>query len=340
MIRFGNPDAFLALMLLPAAALLLWLMVARRKAMLSRYASSAVLNALMPNYSRGWAGVRVTVLFITVALAVLAAARPQWGYEDRRIRSRGVDLIVAVDTSLSMLAQDFKPNRLARAKGLLQDILWAAQGERVGVVAFAGDAFVMSPLTMDIRMASMALESINPGTVPVQGTSILAAVQASVRAFETAGKGERVMVLLTDGENQDGQLDAALAAAKAASIRVYTIGIGTSEGMPIPLSDGSYKQDAQGGTVNSKLDFLTLTRLADGTDGKAVRANATGSAEIEPILAQLRSMKAKDQTEMTMRVYTERFQWFLGPAIGLLAFEMLLTGAMRHRRRGPGRVVA
>ena len=340
MIRFGNPDAFIALALLPAAAMLLWLMAARRKAMLSRYASSSILNYLMPNYSRGWARVRAVILFIAVALAVLAAARPQWGYEDRRIRSRGVDLLIAVDTSLSMLAQDFKPNRLTRAKELLQNILWAAQGERVGVVAFAGEAFVMSPLTMDIRMASMALESINPGTVPVQGTSILAAVQAAVRAFETAGKGERVMVLLTDGENQDGQLDAALAAAKAASIRVYTIGIGTSEGMPIPLPDGSYKQDAQGGTVNSKLDFLTLTRLAEGTDGKAMRANASGRAEIEPILAQIRGLQAQDQTEMTMRVYTERFQWFLGPAIALLMIEMLATSTTRRRRKGPGEVVA
>lgn len=340
MIRFGNPDAFIALALLPVAAMLLWLMATRRKAMLSRYASSNVLSYLMPNYSRVWARVRAVTLFVAVALAVLAAARPQWGYEDRRIRSRGVDLLIAVDTSLSMLAQDFKPNRLTRAKELLQDILWAAQGERVGVVAFAGDAFVMSPLTMDIRMASMALESINPGTVPVQGTSIFAAVQAAVRAFETAGKGERVMVLLTDGENQDGQLDAALAAAKAASIRVYTIGIGTSEGMPIPMADGSYKQDAKGGVVNSKLDFLTLTRLAEGTDGKAMRANASGRAEIEPILAQIRGMKAQDQTEMTMRVYTERFQWFLGPAIVLLMVEMLLTGTTRRRRKGPGEVVA
>ena len=143
MLRFGNPDAFIALALLPAAVMLLWLMAARRKAMLSRYASSSVLSYLMPNYSRGWARVRAVTLFMAVALAVLAAARPQWGYEDRRIQSRGVDLLIAVDTSLSMLAQDFKPNRLEAAKAVAIDFVNKRITDRIGVVIFSGESLIL-----------------------------------------------------------------------------------------------------------------------------------------------------------------------------------------------------
>ena len=333
--RFGNPEALLALGLLPVVALLLWLMAARRRALLARYAEHPMLAHLMPGYSRVRAAMRPVFLLAAVALAVVAAARPQWGYEDRRIRSRGVDLIVAVDTSLSMLAQDYRPSRLARAKELLQNILWTAKGDRLGVVAFAGDAVVMSPLTLDHRMASMALDSINPGTVGVQGTSLHAAVDAAVRAFEEAGKGERVLVLLTDGESHDGKLAQAIDKATQAGMRVHTIGIGTSEGMPIPMTDGRYKEDRGGAVVSTKLDFLSLTRLSEATGGKAIRANPTGTAELVPIREEIDALQAQEQQEMTMRVYTERFQWFLVPALVLLVLEMLETGA--SRRAGAGR---
>ena len=248
--RFGNPEALLALGLLPVVALLLWLTAARRRTLLARYAAHPMLAHLMPGHNRVRSAMRHVLLLAAVALAVVAAARPQWGYEDRRIRSRGVDLIVAVDTSLSMLAQDYRPDRLSRAKDLLQNILWMAQGDRVGVVAFAGDAVVMCPLTLDHRMASMALRSLDPGTVGLQGTSLYAAVDAAARAFETAGKGERVLVLLTDGESHDGKLPQAIEKATQSGMRVHTIGIGTSEGMPIPLPGGRYKEDREIGRAH------------------------------------------------------------------------------------------
>jgi Ca-activated chloride channel family protein len=337
--RFANPDALWALLALPVLALLVAWGIRRRRAMLGRFASLPLALAyLAPRFSPSRLRGKGALLVAAAACLAFAAARPQWGFEDRKMLSRGIDMIVAVDTSLSMLAQDYKPDRLARAKELLQDIIWSAKGDRLGVIAFAGDAYVMCPLTLDYSMASSVLKSLSVNTVPVRGTNVAGALNQALNAFATGSGGERVLVLLTDGEDHGGAaIDAAERAAKE-KVKVYTIGIGTSNGMPIPLPDGSYKQDREGKIVSTKLDFSTLTKISQLTGGKAVRAQAGGSADLQPVLADIEKMQKVNQQDTTYRVWTERFQWFLGPAIILLVLEALVTDASRRRRIWKGRL--
>jgi len=330
--RFANPHFLWVLLLVPfLAGLLAWSQSRRRKA-LERYAQPAMLarfGVLQPGW-RGWVSPGLAVLAVT--LLIVSTARPQWGFEDRRVISRGVDVIIAVDTSTSMLAQDYKPNRLQRAKELLQNILWEVKGDRVGIMAFAGNAVILCPLTLDYSMASTALESVSVNTVPTQGTGIGLAIDAATKAFEAASAGERVLVLLTDGEDQGTEPIAAAQRAANAKVKVLALGIGNTDGTPIPVN-GGYKQDRSGKVVNTKLDFQTLTEVARLTGGRAIKANLSGGAEVSNIMAELGTLKGTDQQDRIYRVYKERYAWFLAPAVLLLLIEALGIG--RPRRGKP-----
>lgn len=336
--RFALPHVLWALLGLPFLGLFLAWGLRRRRLLLERYASPRLLPALGTPVRDWRLWLRPVLVLSATTLLIFAAARPQWGYEDRKVISRGVDILVAVDTSASMLAEDYRPNRLERAKDLLQDIIWRARGDRVGVMAFAGSVAIQSPLTLDYSMASAALKSLGPQSVAAGGTAIGKAIDAAVEAFKTASTGERVLVLLTDGEDQGSEpIDAAERAVKA-GVKIYTIGIGTSQGVPIP-TDRGYKTDSAGQQVISKLDFQTLTRIAQITGGKAVKANPRGGAELDTILGDLEQLSKAEHQDRIYRVYKERFQWFLLPAILLLAWEALQSGGSRHVQAWKGRVV-
>ena len=267
--RFANTEALWALLALPLLALLVAWGIRGRRTMLGRFASLPLaLGYLAPRFSPARLRAKGLLLVAAAASLAFAAARPQWGFEDRKILSRGIDMVVAVDTSLSMLAQDYKPDRIARAKELLQDIIWSAKGDRLGVIAFAGDAYVMCPLTLDYSMASSVLKSLSVSTVPVRGTNVAAAINQALSAFSTGAGGERILVLLTDGEDHGGAATQAAERAAKEKVKIYTIGIGTSNGMPIPLPDGSYKQDREGKIVSTKLDFSTLTKISQMTGAR------------------------------------------------------------------------
>ncbi|MBX7246591.1 MAG: VWA domain-containing protein [Candidatus Sumerlaeaceae bacterium] len=331
--RFARPEMLWMLLALPLVAALLWWTVRRRMAVLERYASATALRSLAPNHSRGRVIAKSALLLVAITFGILASARPQWGHEDRRLLSKGVDVMIAVDTSLSMMAQDYKPSRLDRAKQLLQNIIWALKGDRAGIIAFAGDAYIKCPLTLDYGMVSAALQSIDVSSVPVQGTDIGQAIKAAIRAFDASSQGEKILVLLTDGEDQGKDTAAALEKAKAQKIHIFTIGIGTTEGRPIPLPNGQYKQDKEGKIVNSRLDFKLLTDIASQTGGKAIKANASGFSELDVIMADLSQFQASNQEDRIHRVYTERFQWFLLPAILLLIWEALETAQIARNGR-------
>ncbi len=328
--RFAYPLVLWALLLLPALAAFLAWSLRRRRILLERYASAKLLPLLGgdPGSWRLW--MRPAMILFASTLLIFAAARPQWGHEDRKIISRGVDIMVAVDTSASMLAQDYRPNRLERAKQLLQDIIWRARGDRVGVMAFAGSAAIQSPLTLDYSMASAALKSLGPGSVSAGGTALGKAIDAAVQAFKTGSAGERVLIVLTDGEDQGSEPIEAAQRAAEAGVKIYTVGIGTSQGGATPTDQGP-KTDRSGEQVVSKLDFETLTRIAQITGGKAVKANPRGGAELDTILGDLEQLAKAEQQDRIYRVYQERFQWFLFPAILVLVWESLQGGAGRRR---------
>jgi len=334
--RFGLPHVLWALFALPFVAGLLWWSRYRATAVARRFAEAGLWERITPTHSAARSALKPALLLLSLALVILAAARPQWGYEDRVLSSRGLDLVVAVDTSLSMLAQDYKPNRLARARDLLRNVIWQVRGDRVGVIAFAGSAVVKCPLTLDYRMALTALDLIDENAVETRGTAIGTAIRTALKAFEAGSGGERVLILLTDGEDQGSDPGGAADEAARAGVRIYTVGIGTTQGMPIPMPDGQYKADRTGKVVNSRLDFDTLAEIARKTGGKAVKANPSGRAELNVIFEDLEQLELTQQQERVFRVYHERFQWFLWPATILLAWEALETGRRRRARTGGG----
>lgn len=341
---FAYPQYLWLLLGLPVMALLLWWANRRRLAVLRRFASQQVLAYLAPHYSHARRLLQSLLFLAAVTFAIFAAARPQWGYEERKIRSRGLDIIVAVDVSTSMLARasadgttGSRTMRLDRAKDLLQNILWRARGDRVGIMAFAGSSIITCPLTLDYGMAKTALQQVGPDSVSSQGTAIATAIDAAVKAFEMSSTGERILVLLTDGEDTGSDVKAAAERARKAGIKIYAIGIGSTQAVPIMMPDGRYKADHEGKTVYSKLDFDTLAEIASLTGGKAIKANPSGIAELDVVLGDIEQMQKTDQQDSVRHIPIERFQWFLVPAILLLMWEALETGYTRKARAWKGR---
>jgi Ca-activated chloride channel family protein len=321
--KFANPTFLLLVFALPLIALFLYWREKRRATLRVRFAAEHLHRFVVSRPSSARRIAAAILLLSGIAAAIVAGARPQWGYEDRRIVSAGIDLVIAVDVSKSMLAEDYKPNRLTRAKELLQNILWSLKGDRVGIVAFAGDGAIVCPLTSDYAMAKAALQGIDTSSVSKPGTDLGRAIDVALGALELAAQGDKVIVLLTDGEDHGGHaIEMAEKAAKA-GVRIYCIGIGTTEGMPIP-EEGSYKVDKQGRIVSTRLDFATLTKIAELTKGGAFKANPSGTAEIQPILTEIERMQHRAEQETVFRIYHERFPWFVGLALVLLIAEMFV----------------
>ncbi len=301
----------------------------RRRRFLERFGQSHTVARLLS----GASGVRrfwKRVLLVTAILLVFfSLARPQYGTVERPLERRGVEVLIAVDCSTSMLGQDMKPNRLGRAREQLRGLIQGLEGDNVGIIVFAGVPIVQCPMTPDYDMALNLLDSLDVDSVPVQGTAIARAIRKAIETFKKPGKGQKVLVLLTDGEDHEQEvLEAARDAAKA-GIVIHAIGIGSPEGVPIPMPQGGYKEFNQS-KVNTRLDFQTLTQVALETGGKAIKANEGGDLELDLVLREIRNLKQTTfQNNMTV-MHVERFQYFLLPAILALMAEMLLS----ERRRG------
>jgi Ca-activated chloride channel family protein len=276
------------------------------------------------------------LLTAAVALLLTALARPQYGTLERPMRRRGVEVLVAIDTSLSMLAPDIPPTRLARARAMLRDLLQRLSADSVGVLAFAGIPIVQCPLTTDHDMALNLLDTIDTESVPVQGTAIGATIRKAIETFREPGTGHKALVLLTDGEDHDSKpLEAAQEAAKA-GIVIYAIGIGSTAGTFIPLPEGGLKEN-EGTKVNSRLDFETLRQIALATGGAAIVANPTGDKEVAEVTRRIEALAKSDLGESAVTVHLDRFQIPLGVVLALLALEMLLGERRRRAQSVAGR---
>jgi Ca-activated chloride channel family protein len=253
-------------------------------------------------------------------LTALALTRPQWGYTWRDARREGLDLMVAIDTSNSMRSDDFKPSRLQRAKWGVEELSGALAGDRIGLVAFAGEAVVQCPLTRDYGAFMMNVGDLVPGTIPRGGTNLARALQTSAEAFEEESEADKVILLITDGEQHSGDLDPVIADLKKQGIRVFTVGVGTPEGSLIPLdeSGSSFLKNRQQEVVKSRLDEATLRRLSTETDGLYVRSDPRDfgvRAIVEEGLAPLARAQLESRRVKEME---ERYQIFLG--LGVLCF--------------------
>jgi Ca-activated chloride channel homolog len=334
--RFEHPQILNLLFALPLLGLFFWWAFRRKRRLLERFANVRVIDRLIASTSQRKQVAKAAGLVAAQALLIVALARPQWGAVTRPIERKGVDLLVAIDTSRSMLARDVPPDRLTRAKHELQGLIRRVQGDRVGIVPFAGTAFVACPLTLDYGLAMDILDTININSVPVQGTAIGTAIKTATDTFQRTARGQRVLVLLTDGEDQG--TDPVGEAEKAAKegVIIYTIGIGSREGNPIP-TDGSLKKDAEGNPVNSRLDSDTLQKIALKTGGKYIEGKPGGELELDEIYSSINQLQKSLQESKSYTIYEERFAWFLLPAILILVWELLQNDRKRQTAEWQGR---
>lgn len=322
MFRFANIELLYLLLAVPAMAVLFEVMMRKRGRMMARFGSAMAVKRLAPEVSVARLRVKFWLFAAAFALLVVAAARPQMGSKLREVEREGVEIMVALDVSNSMLASDFSPNRLERTKYAVSRVIEGLSEERIGVVVFAGDAYVQLPITSDYLTARNFVERISPTQVTKQGTAIGAALDLATSAFSSDSEGSRVVILVTDGENHED--DALKAAERAAErgVKVYTIGIGTPEGAPINI-DGDFIRDSKGEIVVSKLDETTLQKIAATTEGAYIRATSA-SVGVQEIVDMInRTEKSKFKTEI-FEEYDEKYHIPLVAALVLLLVELVV----------------
>jgi Ca-activated chloride channel homolog len=334
--RFEHPQfLWLLLVIPPALAAFFWWSERVKKKLLTQFVESRLLAQLTTGLSpqrRKW---KYILLIAAVASLIVAIARPQRGFDLEEVQQNGLDIVVAVDTSKSMLATDIAPNRLARAKLAALELMQTAKADRLGLVAFAGDAFLECPLTIDDTAFQQSVQALDVNTIPQGGTAIIAAINTALGTFKEKGN-HRALVLFTDGEdNDEGALEAAQNAAKE-GLKIFTVGIGSAEGTLVTVTDANgnsdYIRDEKGQVVKSHLNEELLQQIASATGGfyLPLRGADTINTLYERGLAPLPKSESK---EKIVRRYHEQFQWPLAAAMLLLVAEFLLPERTPSRRR-------
>lgn len=324
------------LVIVPALVLFFWWAWRERQRLMTQFIQARLLPGLISGVSPTRQKVRFILITIAFAFLLIALARPQWGFTWEESKQKGLDIVVAIDTSKSMLAEDIAPNRLQRAKLAALDLMQQAQSDRLGLVAFAGGAFLQCPLTIDDNAFRQSVETLDVNIIPQGGTAVAEAITTALGAFKE-GDNFKVLVLFTDGEdNDDNALEAAQAAAKE-GMKIFTIGIGTPEGEILRIKDAKgrtdYLRDADGNAVKSRLNEGLLQQIAGATDGGfylPMRGAKTIDTLYEKGLAPL--PKSEGQEKLVKRMH-ERYHWPLGVAIGLLLVEMLLPERSRRKEK-------
>jgi Ca-activated chloride channel homolog len=331
-IKFENPDYLYAFVLLPVILLLFLASNYLRSKAISRFGDKALIGLLMPKYSgtRNW--VKFVFLSLALSFLILGMANPQTGSRLEEVKREGIDLFIALDVSKSMLAEDIVPNRLERSKQAISRLIDKLQGDRIGIIVFAGKAYTQLPITTDYAAARLFLSTINTDVVPVQGTAIGEAINLAMDSFDES-KGSKAIVIISDGEDHEDDPVAAAKIAASKGIHIYTIGMGLAEGAPIPVYNQYGKRtgfhtDNDGKSVVTRLDELTLQQIAEAGNGAYTRANNMRSG-LNYIFGEINAL---DKTEIDAKMFTDyesRFQIFLALALMMLLIEMLIASAKR-----------
>lgn len=330
MLYFANPLYLWLLLLVPLIPLVYGLMRMARRSRLRRLGQEELVRELMPSWSgaKGW--VRTVLFTLAFASFIVGIARPQMGAKLKEHESKGAEIMICLDVSNSMLAQDYSPDRLGRAKLAISRVVDKLEGDRIGLIIFAGTSFVQLPITTDYISAKMFLNSINTDSVPVQGTAIGDAILTAAKSFSAQSDKSRAIIVITDGENhEDDAVDAASQVAEV-GIKVYTIGVGSLRGQPIP-KDGDLMKDQEGNIVVTRLDEETLKQIASVGNGAYVHA---GNEEfgLNPIIEDIKKLEAERFNSVVFEDFDEQYMYFLAAALVLLVLEMLI-GERRHKRR-------
>lgn len=323
--QFGEGNLLYLIFLLGPALIVFYLWSFRQKdKALAAFGELSLVKRLMPEVSRKRQKTKAGLIILGTILLILTFARPQYGVKMGKLKRRGIDLIIALDTSLSMNAQDIKPSRFEKAKHQIKVVVDKLRGDRVGLVIFAGQAFMQCPLTSDYSAFKFLLDSVDTQSIPVPGTAIGEAIRVASKGFPQKEFKYKALLLLTDGEDHASRPVEAAEEAKKEGVRIFTIGIGSPQGEPIPIFDEQgnitgYKKDKKGEVVMSKLAESTLQKIALVTNGKYYRATPQ-EFELDKIYDEISGMEKKELESKMFSQYEERFQY---PLLGVL---LLLIG--------------
>ena len=333
MFKFANPNAlFLYFLLLFVVGVYLYAGY-RRKSALRSYGDPELLSALMPEVSRHRSQIKFWFTFVALCFMVLLIARPQFGSKVETVKRQGIETVIALDISNSMLAEDVAPNRLEKSKNIISRLVDSFEDDKVGLIVFAGDAFIQLPITSDFISAKMFLESINPGLITRQGTNVKAAIDMATRSFTPNEEVGKAIIIITDGENHEGGAVEAAKAAVEKGMSVYVMGVGSLEGSPIPTGRNDFRRDKEGNVIVTKLNEKMCQEIAAAGNGVYIRIDNTNNAQ--KILQKEIDKLAKADIETAIySEYDEQFQAVAWIAFILLLLELLLMVKKNPRFKG------
>ncbi len=324
MFRFAHPDFLYLLFILPALIVFYIYAMAQKKKAIKKYGNPELLAELMPEVSRGRQRLKFWLLFGAIAVVIFVIAGPQFGSKLETVKRQGVEIMVCLDVSNSMLAEDVSPNRLEKAKQMLSKLTDGFNNDKMGLIVFAGDAFTQLPITSDYISAKMFLSSINPSMVSTQGTAIGAAINLALRSFTPSETSDKTIILITDGENHEDDAVKAAAAAAEKNIHVNIVGMGDPKGSPIPIAGANnYMKDKDGNVVITKLNEQMCQEIVAAGNGMYVRADNTNSAQ-KALQKEIEKMNKSELDSKVYSEYNEQFQTLAWIALILLIAEFLI----------------
>ena len=330
MVYLAQSQYLLLLLIVPLLFVAYAIYLRARRRRLARFGNPELVWQLMPDASTGKGWLKVSLLAAAWFFFVLGLIRPQLGARLKEHQTQGVEVMIALDVSNSMLAEDYSPNRLERSKLAISRLVDKLQGDRIGLVVFAGQAFTQLPITADYVSAKIFLKSIDTGSVPIQGTDLSEALMTSARSFSTQSERSRAIILITDGEDHEGEAVEVARSVAEQGIRIYCIGVGSPQGKPIP-KDGSLMKDANGDIVVTRLNEEILQEIAGAGNGKYVRA---GAAEfgLNPLIDDIRTLDKEQFNSVVFEDFDEQYMYFFAIALFFLILELLIpdTKARRH----------
>ena len=332
MFRFANIEMLWWLITIPVFVIAYIIITKRKQRQLMEFGDPELIAQLMPDASKSRPIVKFTLLIVALALLIVAAARPQYGQQEKTVKRQGIEVMVALDISNSMLAEDVAPNRLDRAKQMLSKMIDNMTDDKVGLVVFAGEAFTQLPITCDYVSAKMFLNTISPKLIPTQGTAIGAALQTAIRSFGSQeSDAGRAIILITDGENHEDDATAVAKQAQELGIQVFVIGIGKPEGSPIPVpGTNDYIKDRSGQVVVSRLNEEMCQKIAQAGKGAYVRCDNTNTA-MRALQQELDRIATTDLETTVYADYNEQYQSFLLIALLLLVIDCFILMRQNHR---------
>ena len=333
MFKFANPNAlFLYLLLLFVVGVYFYASY-RRKSALRKYGDPELLSALMPEVSSHRPQIKFWLTFVAMCFMVLLIARPQFGSKVETVKRHGIETVIALDISNSMLAEDVAPSRLEKSKNIISRLVDSFEDDKVGLIVFAGDAFIQLPITSDFISAKMFLESINPGLITRQGTNIKAAIDMATRSFTPNEGVGKAIIIITDGENHEGGATEAAKAAAEKGMSVYVMGVGSLEGSPIPTGSNDFRRDKEGNVIVTKLNEKMCQEIAAAGNGVYIRIDNTNNAQ-KILQKEIDKLAKADIETAVYSEYDEQFQAVAWIALVLLLLEMLLMVKKNPKFKG------